>query len=92
MNLIRVTDIEPRDGLKLKVFFNDGLSGVLDFSSLLTGAIFSALKDQGKFASATVRYGTIVWDGDIDMAPEYLHAKMVGEGVGLNRLSAVSQP
>ena len=91
MDLIRVTEIEPKGELKLKIAFNNGLSGILDFSNLLTGNIFASLKELAKFSTASVQYGTIVWEGDVDMAPEYLHSKMVEQGVGLNRLPAVSQ-
>ena len=90
MNLIRVIQIERLGGLKLKLVFNDGLSGVLDFSNLLTGAIFSPLNKAERFATAQVRYGTVVWENDVDMAPEYLHVQMLEQGVKLNHLSAVS--
>ncbi len=76
MNLIRVTDVKPVGDYKLRVCFDDGLSGVLDFSTLLTGRVFSVLKEADLFRPARVCYGTIVWDGDIDMAPEYLHSKL----------------
>ena len=90
MNLIRVTQLERLGGLKLRLVFNDGLSGVLDFSNLLTGAIFSPLKKAEYFASAQVLYGTVVWKGDVDMAPEYLHIQMLKQGVKLNHLSPAS--
>lgn len=91
MDLIRVTEIEPQGELKLKIAFNDGLSGVLDFSDLLTGKIFSSLKELSNFSTASVQYGTIVWEGDVDMAPEYLHTKMVEQGVELKRLMPLNQ-
>jgi len=91
MDLIRVTKIEYQGELKLKIAFNDGLSGILDFSNLLTGNIFAPLEELSNFTTASVQYGTIVWDGDVDMAPEYLHTKMVEQGVGLNRLPAARQ-
>ena len=84
MDLIRIIEIKAQGELKLKITFNDGLTGILDFTNLLTGRIFSPLKDSAKFATASVQYGTIVWQDDIDMAPEYLHTKMVEQGVGLN--------
>lgn len=91
MNLIRITEVESQGELKLKIAFSDGLSGILDFSNLLTGEIFSSIKDLAKFSTASIQYGTIVWEGDVDMAPEYLYSKMVEQGVGLKRLPAVSQ-
>ncbi len=91
MDLIRVTEIESHGGLKLKVAFNDGLSGVLDFANILTGSVFSTLKDPATFSTASVQYGTIVWEGDVDMAPEYLHTEMVKQGVGLSRLPVANQ-
>ncbi|MDC0088053.1 DUF2442 domain-containing protein [Akkermansiaceae bacterium] len=83
--------MEHQGELKLKIAFSDGLSGVLDFSNLLTGKIFSPLKESSHFSTALVQYGTIVWEGDVDMAPEYLHTKMVEQGVGLKRLTPLSQ-
>jgi len=79
MELIRVSKIEPtnsREKYHLKITFTDGLCGVLDFSSLLTGKVFSALKELTLFNTASVQYGTIVWDGDIDIAPEYLYEEV----------------
>ena len=90
MNLIRVIELERLGGFKLKLVFNDGLSGVLDLSHLLTGAIFSPLKESEYFASAQVRYGTVVWANNVDMAPEYLHDQMIKQGVKLNHLSSAS--
>ncbi len=87
MDLIRITQLEWRGELKLKLVFSDGLSGVLDFSDLLTGPIFSPLKKVECFSTAQVNYGTVVWEYDIDMAPEYLHLKMLEQGVELNHLS-----
>lgn len=91
MDLIRVTQIEPQGELKLKIAFNDGLSGILDFSDLLTGEVFSSLKDVAHFSTASVQYGTVVWEGDVDMAPEYLHSKLLAEGVEIKRLTPLSQ-
>jgi len=90
MNLIRVIEVEKLEGFELNLAFSDGLSGILDFSDLLTGAIFSPLKEVGRFNSVEVRYGTLVWEGDIDMAPEYLYRKMQEQGVAQPHFEAVS--
>lgn len=87
MNQIRVTKIIPMGGLKLNIVFSDGLTGNLDFSNFLTGQVFSLLKELSRFSTASVQYGTIVWEGDIDMAPEYIYTKMLEQGSGLNRLT-----
>jgi hypothetical protein len=34
---------------------------------------FAQLKDSPLFAKASVDYGTVVWPGDIDIAPETLY-------------------
>lgn len=90
MDLIRVIEIEPRGELKLKIAFSDGLSGVLDFSHFLTGGIFLSLREPSLFTTASVQYGTIVWQGDVDMAPEYLHTKMLKQGTNLHRPPTMS--
>jgi hypothetical protein len=44
---------------------------------LLQRKAFVELQPQQRFAQARVEYGTVVWPGDIDFAPETLCARSV---------------
>jgi DNA-binding XRE family transcriptional regulator len=70
---IRVTNLAPAGGFSLAVEFNDGTSGVADFSPILRGPL-AALKDPKIFAHARADWGTICWPGDIDLAVEVVYA------------------
>jgi len=67
-----VTDVEAqRDGTLLLVFEN-GEKRRLDMKPFLDQKPSCRLKDSPLFLKPTVAHGTIVWPGNIDIAPETL--------------------
>lgn len=72
--LLRVTRAEYLGGYRFALTFNDGHAGVVDLEDRLQGPAFAALKDLSLFARGTLdaEVGTLVWPGDVDLAPEYL--------------------
>jgi hypothetical protein len=78
-----VVDVEPVAPLKLKVSFADGTVGVVRFETSHMKGVFEALKDPGLFAQAFVDEGAVAWPGNIDLAPDAMHAaiKATGEWV-----------
>jgi hypothetical protein len=73
--MLRVTDVEPLDGYRLRVSFNDGLVHEIDCAFLLHGALGEPLRDRGYFRQVRVDQDarTIVWPNGLDPAPELLH-------------------
>jgi hypothetical protein len=61
------------------VEFNDGAAGVVDLTDALWGPMFEPLKDIDRFRRFEVSkvLHTLVWDNDADLAPEYLHEKLI---------------
>ncbi len=59
--------------------FNDGAEGFVDLAEELYGEMFAPLKDVAKFRSFRVdpELETIVWDNGADLAPEFLHARLL---------------
>ena len=59
--------------------FNDGAEGYVDLSRELHGEVFSPLQDKTMFASVRLdpELGTIVWDNGADLAPEFLHDRLL---------------
>jgi hypothetical protein len=73
--LVHVTEVERLGGYRLRLAFDDGASGELDFSTEKWGGIFSPLRDVEYFAQVELdrELGTIVWPNGADFAPETLH-------------------
>ena len=65
---------------KIKLTFEDGKSGIIDFSSYInkTG-IFSRFKDINYFRKFSVdpEVKTLIWGNEIDIAPETLYSKAI---------------
>ena len=70
-----VVEAEYRGEFKIRLVFNDGVEGTIDFSDWLTGPIFEPLKDPAYFARFFVDGGTIAWPNGADIAPETLHER-----------------
>lgn len=66
---------EYRGEFKIRVVFNDGVEGTIDFSDWLTGPVFEPLKDPGYFARFFVEGGTVTWPNGADIAPETIHER-----------------
>ena len=73
--MLRVTDVEPLDGYRLRVSFNDGVVRDVDCSFLLHGLLGEPLRDLEYFRRVRVdpEARTVVWPNGLDSAPELLH-------------------
>ncbi len=79
--LVRVTEVEVVDGFVVRLRFDDGTRREVDLEGFLWGPVFEPLKeDPGLFRRVKVDEdaGTIVWPNGADLAPDALHARVVG--------------
>lgn len=77
-----VVTAEYMDGYRIKVTFDDGRDGIVDFSSYLNaGGVFDRFRDMEFFKGFTVdrELGVLSWGGEIDIAPETLYSRATGE-------------
>jgi len=66
---------------RIKITFDDGKSGSVDFSSYIErGGISERLRDLDVFRNFEINedLGVLTWDGDIDVSPEALYAEATG--------------
>lgn len=73
--LMDVTAVEVIGEYQLRLSFEDGTVGDVDFSSRRWKGVFEPLRDPSHFAQVRVdpELGTIVWPSGVDMAPEPLY-------------------
>jgi len=74
--ILRINQAEVCGPYRLRVWFNDGSTKVVDVKPLLKGRVFEPLHDPNYFAQVRVDPvpGTVVWPNGADLAPEALHA------------------
>ena len=70
--LYDVVSVKAEDDYKLNLVFEDGLESTFDMRPYLDKKPFTKLHDQKLFREASVAYGTVVWPGGLDIAPETL--------------------
>jgi hypothetical protein len=79
----RVTEVEALPGFRLRVVFADGLTGIVDISGLVhspKAGVFAALIDPPLFAQVTLDHGAVAWPGELDLAPDTMHAAIQEHG------------
>lgn len=71
--LLDVVGVIAKPDYTLFLEFENGERRVFDMAPLMDKKPFIQLKDSPLFTKASVDYGTVVWPGNIDIAPETLY-------------------
>jgi len=71
--LPRPTEVIASEDYKLKITFNNGEIRVFNVSPYLIYPAFEALKANSLFMKARVEHNTVVWNEEVDIAPESLY-------------------
>jgi hypothetical protein len=73
--LVDITGVEVVGEYRLRLTFEDGTVGDVDFVGLDWRGVFEPLRDPKYFARVTVdpEAGTITWPDGLDLAPEPLY-------------------
>jgi hypothetical protein len=72
--LVRVRTVEPLEGFRLRLGFEDGTQNEVDLEPYLTGPIFEPVRnDPAMFRAVRIEGGTIAWDNGADMDPDVLY-------------------
>ncbi|MEA1973316.1 MAG: DUF2442 domain-containing protein [Candidatus Cloacimonadota bacterium] len=73
--MLLVSKAEYVKDFLIKLSFNNNKSGVLNFKKIIfndSRVIFNPLKNKEYFKNFSIKYDTLVWDNELDFAPEYL--------------------
>ena len=79
----RVREVTALAGYRLSVRFMDGLTGIVDLSELVaspSAGVFACLRDRALFEQVHVAFGAVAWPGDLDIAPDAMHAAIARGG------------
>ena len=79
----RVTSCEVIGDHRLHVRFRDGLEGDVQFTPTAFYGVFAHLVDPARFAEAKVVLGAVSWPGELDIAPDRIHADIKRAGVSV---------
>jgi len=81
-----ITKVEPLDGYRLRLTFDDGTEGVVDVAKLtdLKG-VFEPLRDASKFHEVRVHseLGTVYWANGADLDPDVLYSLVTGTPIDI---------
>ena len=88
--------VEPRDGYRIWVRYEDGVEGELDLSHLAGKGVFKAWDDRAFFEGVHINEegGCVCWgcppgsEMELDIAPETGYARLLG--ITRERISAMS--
>jgi len=69
-----VISVKACDGYTLELVFENGEKRIFDMKPFLDRKPFVKLLNSPLFFKASVQYGTVIWPGNIDIAPETLWA------------------
>lgn len=72
----RIKAVNVLPGYRLSVTCNDGTSGIVDMSRLVSSeraGIFSELKDERIFSQVRLDLGVLIWPNGADLDPEWVH-------------------
>ena len=68
-----VEGVTAREDYTLLITFTGGTQRIYDARPLLEKPIFAPLKSLPFFLRARAAYGTVIWNDDVDIAPEHLY-------------------
>ncbi|MFZ5997597.1 MAG: DUF2442 domain-containing protein [Nitrospirota bacterium] len=75
--LLDVVSVKTRDDYTLELVFENGERRIFDMKPFLDKKPFVKLLKSPLFFKASVQFGTVVWPGNIDIAPETLWSRSV---------------
>ena len=68
-----VKDVIAYEDYTLLITFSTGEKRIYDVRPLLGKKIYAPLNNLSFFLCARAEYGTVIWNDDVDIAPEHLY-------------------
>ena len=79
---MKIIEISPREGFKLFLGYDDGVTGVVDLSSLAGRGVFASWLEPHIFQQVRLtEAGALEWPGEVDLCPDALYLELTGKTV-----------
>lgn len=91
--LPNVVAVEQTGPHRLRIRFDDGAEGEVDFQTVLSfKGVFAPLRDPEYFAQVRVdeEAGTLVWPNGADLDPLVLHSRVTGVPIAFDSPSRIA--
>ena len=72
-----ILEAKPKDDYTIFVKFADGKSGSFDAGDLIKRQPWIQVADVELFMQVRPAFGTLVWNDDVDIAPEYVYDNVI---------------
>jgi len=73
MPLVRIQEVEPLGGYRLRLVLTNGAEIERDVGPLLSGPVFEPIRsDESLFRGVRVQGGTVAWPNGVDLCPDTL--------------------
>ena len=74
--------VEPREGYRIWLEYDDGASGVLDLSHHVGQGVFKVWEDPAVFEAVRIsEHDGIAWSDDAELCPDALYLDLTGKTV-----------
>lgn len=75
-----VLEVKQQGNYSLWVRFNDGVEGEVKFMPSAFRGVFTHLSNKTQFRQVAIVNGVVTWPGDLDLAPDAMHAEIKRHG------------
>ena len=82
--MLHITSANYLEEYRVLVEFNDGVTGIADFSQSLEGKIFLPLRERMYFLSFHIEGHTLSWSNGADFAPDYIRQLTLSTATAAN--------
>lgn len=73
MALLRIAEVDPLPGFRLRLRLTDGSTIERSVGPLMAGPVFDPIREQREmFAQVTIKGGTVSWPNGADLCPDVL--------------------
>ena len=77
--MLKPVAVEPREGFRIWVRYEDGAEGEIDLSDVAGKGVFKAWEDREYFEGVHVsHHRSIAWDNELELCPDALYMDLTG--------------
>ena len=80
MAMPKLLKVEPREGYRIYVEYDDGASGEVDYSHKVGRGVFKVWDEPGVFERVHITEdGAIGWGNELDICPDAVYFRLTGK-------------